>query len=66
MEKTYELNESIWANTNLEQKWCLQNQIFGTNPNVYLYLEIYNYLAGNICLPLAKDMYLLLEISRVG
>ena len=53
---------TIWATRNLEQKLCLQNQIFGYNLNVYLYLEIYVYLAGDICLALAGDVYLLLEI----
>ena len=53
---------TILATRNLEQKLCLQNQIFGYNLNVYLYLEIYVYLAGDICLALAGDVYLLLEI----
>ena len=49
---------TIWATRNFELKWCLQNQIFGYNLNVYLYLEIYVYLAGDICLALAGDLYI--------
>ena len=65
-EKTYALNEYLlldnMSNSKFRTKIMSTKSNFLYFLNVYLYLEIYVYLAGDICLALAGDVYLLLEI----